>query len=159
MNKGKGNVFYSDTWRLVGLGVIAGMVLMVALTETYHLAGSSRFCASCHSMEYVYSKWQISKHKQFSCIECHMPDAHIIAKLAYKARAGINDLVHEVSRDYPATIRLSYRGKNIMNGNCLRCHYSTIQNTPMAKGGQNCLKCHHNLVHGQGLVKGGLQFE
>jgi cytochrome c nitrite reductase small subunit len=140
-------------------GLAVGMVLILLLAGGYQLGGASWFCGACHSMEKEYAQWKLSRHKQFSCTECHMPDTNIAGKLAYKTHAGLNDLWHEVIRNYPAHIRLSYKGKDIMNGNCFRCHFSTIENTGMSKGGQNCLKCHHNLVHGQGILKGGLKYE
>jgi cytochrome c nitrite reductase small subunit len=155
----KKGFYHPDTGRPLWFGVVVGMALMGVLTGGYHYAGSARLCNTCHSMKHEYSEWQLSKHKQFACIECHMPDTFIVEKLVYKTRAGMNDLFHEVLRDYPTTIRLSVKAKNIMNGNCLRCHYSTIENTPMSRGGQNCLKCHRNLVHGQGLEKGGIRIE
>ncbi|MEI6153933.1 MAG: NapC/NirT family cytochrome c [Deltaproteobacteria bacterium] len=140
-------------------GLAAGIVLVLLLAGGYRFGGASRFCGACHSMETEYTQWKLSRHKQFACIECHMPNTNIAGKLAYKTRAGLNDFWHEVTRNYPAHIRLSSKGKDIMNGNCFRCHFSTIENTCMSGGGQNCLKCHHNLVHGQDIMKGGLKYE
>jgi len=149
----------SSGWILAGIGAIAGIILGFLMVGGYHLAGSSYFCGSCHSMDYVYSKWHASKHKQFSCVECHMPAGNIATKLTYKATAGLNDLFHETIRDYPAALTISPKGKHIANDNCLRCHFSTVENTSMAKGGANCIKCHHGLVHGRGIEKGGLTIE
>lgn len=140
-------------------GIIIGIILTAIMAGGYHTSGSPRFCAACHSMDHVRNHWQQSNHKQFACIECHLPDANIGVQVSYKARAGINDLVHETLRDYPAAILVSAKGKDILRANCLRCHYSTIENTLMVNGGSDCLKCHRYLVHGRGLDKGGMKVE
>lgn len=144
---------------LIGLGIIVGVLLSVIVSVKYHASGDARFCAACHSMDLAHNHWRLSNHKQFACIECHLPNANIVAKIAYKAKAGLNDLIHETLRDYPAAISLSGQGQRIVRGNCLRCHYSTIENTPMGQQGGDCLKCHRFLVHGQGLDKGGIKVE
>ncbi len=79
--------------------------------------------------------WQQSNHKQFACIECHLPDSNIAIKVAYKTKAGLNDLYHETLRSYPASIRYLAEARGIAEGNCLRCHYSTVGNTFMALQG------------------------
>jgi cytochrome c nitrite reductase small subunit len=138
------------------VGILIGVVLTIVVSVGYQLAGSSQFCSSCHSMMDVADQWRLSRHKQFACIECHMPDAGAVERVAYKAQAGLKDLLHETLRDYPAMIRLSNRGEGIINENCLRCHYSTVERTGMSKGGQSCAKCHRRLIHGKGLARGGL---
>ncbi|OPY74061.1 MAG: Cytochrome c-type protein NrfH [Syntrophorhabdus sp. PtaU1.Bin050] len=141
------------------VGILIGVVLTIAVSVGYQLAGSSRFCGACHSMTDVADRWGLSKHKQFACVECHMPDAGMVERVTYKAQAGFRDLLHETLRDYPAMIRLSARGERIINENCLRCHYSTVERTGMSKGGQSCAKCHRRLIHGTGLARGGLSNE
>ena len=141
------------------VGLLAGMIIVIVLVGSYNYSGSPSICSLCHSMANVHAKWRKSKHKQFACTECHMPAANILKKAAYKTKAGINDLVHEILRDYPAYITLSPHGRDIVNGNCIRCHFSTVENTMMAKGVYNCSKCHRNLVHGKSLQGGGITVE
>ena len=145
-------------WASAGIWVLCGVVIGLFAVETYHLAGASMFCGACHSMKHVTDRWSMSRHKQFACVECHMPTGSIFTKLAYKAARGTEDLVDEALRDYPATLAISGKGKEIVNGNCLRCHYSTVENIPLARGGGNCVKCHHYLVHGKGPDKGGIPY-
>ena len=140
---------------LLSSGVVTGAILVAIMFGGYHASGNPLVCGTCHSMDHVYSQWQHSTHKQFACIECHLPDTHIVGKVAYKTKAGLNDLYHETLRNYPAAISISDEGKEIANGNCLRCHFSTVQNTPMGAGGANCIKCHRYSVHQRGLEKGG----
>ncbi len=139
-------------------GTLFGIILAVALAAGYHASGNPAFCISCHSMKDIGSHWQQSQHKQFACIECHLPDSTLIPQVTYKTKAGLNDLYHETLRSYPSRIRLSEEARDIAEGNCLRCHFSTVQNTFMAAGGE-CLKCHQGLVHGSGQETGGIKVE
>ncbi|HOC58521.1 MAG TPA: hypothetical protein PKN70_01115 [Smithellaceae bacterium] len=85
-------------------------------------------------------------------IDCLVKDFFI-------AKAGINDLIHETMGDYQIGIGLSTNARKIINGNCIRCHASTIAATPMAQEEADCLKCHRYLVHGRGKDQGGIQVE
>lgn len=141
--------------KLLLAGIVAGVILMAVAVGGYHASGSPLVCGTCHSMDHVYMRWHASNHKQFACTECHLRETHIIGKLAYKTRQGLNDLYHETLKIYPAAISISAEGRKIANGNCLRCHFSTVQNTPMGAGGADCIKCHRFSVHQRGLEKGG----
>lgn len=123
---------------------------MALFISGYHYAGDSRFCAACHSMTGAAGWWKASMHKQFGCVECHMPATNMTNRVAYKARAGMRDVVHETKGDYPVFISLSGRGRAIVDGNCLRCHFSTVESTGMALEHGDCVKCHRHLVHGTG---------
>jgi cytochrome c nitrite reductase small subunit len=149
----------SPVFKSLILGCIIGLVLAIFAGAAYINSGDARFCGSCHSMKLVQSRWQASHHKQFSCTECHLPDINLVGKVAYKTKAGLNDLVHETSRNYSAGIGLSTEGKGIINTNCVRCHASTIAATPMTAKGSDCLKCHRYLVHGRGVDEGGIKVE
>ena len=145
--------------RFVVAGLLIGLVIMAAAVAAYNGSGDARFCGSCHSMNSVYTTWNQSPHRQFTCTECHLPDTNIVGKVVYKTRAGINDLVHEKARDYPARIGLSAHGREIVSGNCFRCHASTVAATPMDKDGADCLQCHRFLVHGRSPDEGGIKIE
>jgi len=142
-----------------GTAALCGIIIAVVIASVYSASGSSYLCGSCHSMEQVYKRWQVSPHKQFSCIDCHLPATHLPGKLAYKSRIGSHDLVYETMRIYPAAILLSAEGREIVIGNCVRCHSSTIEKTPMAGISVDCTRCHRYLVHGRGLEKGGIRVE
>lgn len=140
-------------------GTCIGVLITLISVEGYHAAGSPSFCISCHSMKEVGAAWNKSQHKQFACIECHLPDSNIAVQVTYKTKAGLHDLYHETLRAYPASISVSPEAREIANGNCLRCHYSTVENTFMVEGGADCIKCHHGLVHGTGIGAGGIKVE
>ncbi|HPR52446.1 MAG TPA: NapC/NirT family cytochrome c [Deltaproteobacteria bacterium] len=140
-------------------GAFIGILITLISVAGYHAAGSPVFCMSCHSMKDVGATWKQSQHKQFACIECHLPDSNIAVQVAYKTKAGLNDLYHETLRAYPASISISSEAREIADGNCLRCHSSTVQKTFMVEGGGDCIKCHHGLVHGTGKIAGGIKVE
>jgi cytochrome c nitrite reductase small subunit len=144
---------------VAAVGIFIGLVIAAIVAGSYHLAGTPQFCASCHSMETVHSGWQQSKHKQFACIDCHLPDSNLAHQVGYKAAVGMRDLYYETLRSYPDAIKLTAGGQEIVDGNCLRCHFSTVEKTNMASGGASCVKCHRHLVHGQRLTKGGINVE
>jgi cytochrome c nitrite reductase small subunit len=145
--------------KILAAGVILGIAIALFTIAGYHAAGSPVFCMACHSMKDTGKHWQQSLHKQFACIECHLPDSNIIVQVVYKTKAGLNDLYHETLRTYPSSIRISDEARGIAEGNCYRCHYSTIENTFMVGQGADCLKCHRRLVHGPGLETGGIKVE
>ena len=140
-------------------GILLGAFFFAVAVWAYHASGDARFCGSCHSMKTVYTRWQSSNHGQFACTECHLTDSHIAGKVLYKTQAGLNDLIHETVRDYGAGIGLSAKGRDIIVGNCLRCHASTVAETGMIGGRADCLKCHRYLVHGRGQDEGGIRVE
>ncbi len=141
------------------VGAFVGILITLASIAGYHAAGSPVFCMACHSMQDVAATWKQSQHKQFACIECHLPDSNIAVQLAYKTKAGLNDLYHETLRTYPAFISISSEARGIAEGNCLRCHSTTVQNTFMVEEGGDCLACHHGLVHGTVKIAGGISVE
>lgn len=145
--------------KLLAIGFTIAVLGMVVTAGVYAYAESPSFCGSCHSMEYAYSSWQASNHKQIACTDCHLPNNNLASKLVAKIQTGISDVYHETIRDYPATIKVTAQGKQYLADNCLRCHRSTVENTKMMAGGQDCTKCHRGLVHGTNKSKGGIKVE
>lgn len=130
------------------LGAVVGAILMAILVQLYHVSASPKVCTGCHSMVDLGSTWQRSNHKQFACVECHMPAGNIASKLFYKTRAGLHDLWHETIRDYPASLALSAGPRTVVHGNCLRCHQSTVERVTMIPGAAiSCTKCHRRTMH------------
>ncbi|MCK9226976.1 MAG: NapC/NirT family cytochrome c [Syntrophorhabdaceae bacterium] len=148
-------VIKRHVWKLIGMGFAFGAIVMIVIFGGYHFVGRSTFCGSCHSMENNYFTWKVSRHKQFGCIECHLPTGNIVYTVLYKAYVGARDVAGETARSYPFTIKLTSRARTIANSNCARCHFSTIETTSMAKGNADCMKCHKFLVHGRSVVGGG----
>lgn len=47
----------------------------------------------------------MSTHKQFDCIACHLPNRNFVESFAYKAKAGLRDVVDEFGRSYESSRR------------------------------------------------------
>ena len=132
----------------IAAAMIAGIVLMACLVAGYHASAQPGLCIACHSMNDVGRTWQMSNHKQFDCVDCHLPPSNKAGKLFYKTRIGLHDLWHETIRDYPASLTASRSARSIAGSNCVRCHYSTMERVSAFAGGQpDCLKCHRRIVH------------
>lgn len=154
-----GQYFNRNALRLMAIGFAVAVVGMLLSGFGYAYAESPQFCGSCHSMQQAYSTWQASNHQQIACTECHLPNGNLAVKLIAKAQTGINDVYHEVRRDYPATVTVTAQGKGFIADNCLRCHQYTVEKTGMGAGGQDCTKCHRGMVHGMNKGKGGIKVE
>lgn len=143
-----------DKLKYVFLGFAAAFAAMFFFGAGLSYADKPAFCGSCHSMGHVYRTWQASQHKQFSCGDCHLPQNSLFYKLYVKGENGMRHTYHETLRDYPVTIAFTPSAKVIADGNCLRCHGSTVQQTHLSEPGQSCTTCHRGMVHGQGLEEG-----
>lgn len=141
------------------LGAIGALLGMLFAGAGLAYADKASFCGSCHSMQQVYSTWQVSGHKQFTCGDCHLPQENIVAKLYVKTENGLRHTYHETVRDYPENIPITPNAKAITDRNCLRCHATSVENTSLSVGGQSCIRCHRGIVHGQNVVKGGVPLE
>jgi cytochrome c nitrite reductase small subunit len=146
-----------NCWKLFLLGIVSGVLVLLVMSTGYQWAGTPSFCGSCHSMERVHRTWQSSTHKQFACIECHLPNVNFTESFLYKAKAGLRDVRDEFSRDYQVVTPLSPEAHQILQNNCLRCHASTVGDTRMNRGEAQCTTCHREMVHGRGEPKGVLQ--
>ena len=87
-----------NCWKLFLLGIVAGMMLLLVMGTGYQWAGTPGFCGSCHSMERVHRTWDASTHKQFACIECHLPNGNFAESFLSKAKAGLRDVRDEFGR-------------------------------------------------------------
>lgn len=154
-----GQYLSRNAFKLMLIGFVVAVAGMMLVGFGYAYAEQPQFCGTCHSMEQVYQTWQASNHKQLACTECHLPNSGLAVKVIAKAQTGINDVYHEVLRDYPATVKVTAQGKRFLADNCLRCHQSTVEKTGMGSGGQDCTKCHRGLVHGINKSKGGIKVE
>ena len=145
-------------------GFAIGVVISGAGAAMMSFSGSPAFCGTCHSMKEVTATFAQSTHSKLECVDCHLPHDSMVMYLFEKGRTGMNDVYHEVLRDYPAHIKLSARGRDMVNRNCLRCHANTMKKVhadlfkPMDTGG-DCLKCHSRIAHGARPIEGGIKVE
>ena len=143
-----------NCWKFFLTGIVTGVCLLLIMGAGYQWAGMPGFCGACHSMELVHRTWGASTHKQFDCIECHLPHRGFAESFSYKAQAGLRDVADEFERNYSVVTPVTPEAHKILQDNCLRCHSSTVGATRMNRGETQCIKCHRELVHGRGEPKG-----
>ncbi|MDR0827341.1 MAG: NapC/NirT family cytochrome c [Desulfovibrio sp.] len=127
------------------LAFIAGIVFLFCVSYTVKATDGPGFCASCHSMNDVAWTHKQSVHGQFDCNECHTPAA-LGAKLPFKAKVGMQDLLATVTAGIPNVIHSSKDMKNVIQANCRRCHLGSTMGVAMDVK-PYCTDCHRTVPH------------
>jgi len=129
-------------------GLVVGMASFFFLLADSALSYSdnARFCLNCHVMDEAYLSLQHSNHKQFKCTECHAPHDAYLKKASFKTRSGLRDLYATTLGEVPDVIAATQESRGIIQENCIRCHSSTVENTPMGDG-RKCTDCHRTVAH------------
>lgn len=140
-----------QSFKMAAIGFVAALVIVSAGGAAYAQMEKPTFCGSCHAMSDHYATWNDSSHASIACSECHLPQDNIATKLVAKTQTGIVDMYHQTMRDYSLDIKTTEKGKEYIQGNCVRCHEPAIKNTNMGSGkdsdGRQCISCHRSLVH------------
>jgi cytochrome c nitrite reductase small subunit len=87
-----------------------------------------------------------SAHGEQTCNECHIPHDNIANMLVFKARTGVNDVVVNTFMDLADTVEASPAMKDVIKGNCVRCHYATVREVNMDVK-EYCTDCHRSVPH------------
>lgn len=136
-------------WRRLLLGgAVAGAAGFFLLFGPPDLMGRTEtpdFCALCHSMRPQHAAWSRSAHRTARCIDCHLPNDHVVHHYVRKALDGNKDVFYEFSglREYD-DIRLSVRGRNTLQANCIRCHEGLVAHIDTRRA---CIDCHRAIGH------------
>lgn len=141
-----------DKKLLLFIGVFAGIVASVATVKVLAYTDSPEFCASCHIMESAYTSFMDSTHAELACGDCHLPHDSMVNKYVFKAKSGIGHVYYNTlgEEDIPNVLLPTEGSKEAINGNCIECHESTLQNVSHdAK--DNCSDCHRAVPHGKGF--------
>jgi len=121
------------------LGFLLASAVFITTGAGLYLTSTGDFCGSCHVMDEQYTTWQQSTHKQFTCVECHLPHNYP-DKLIEKTKTGLRD-IYEVTFDkVPEVIKLTTGGQEILDENCIRCHSSTVET--LMNTDRSCFECH-----------------
>ena len=143
-------------------GFVLGLLACGVGSAMLHITGTPEFCGNCHSMKLEAATFAESSHREQDCAECHLPHENAVVYLAEKGRSGMVDMYHEVLRDYPARIKLSENGRQIVNSNCMRCHSAAMEGVRVGTGAKDtsdCMKCHSRIAHGSNHLEGGIKVE
>ena len=140
--------------RLKLLILVTGLLLVITAITGIAINATStpQFCSSCHEMRPEYLTWQVSSHKDVSCIQCHVGPG-LGSLLEDKFRA-LGQVYEHVTGKVPDPIRMA---EDIPNVNCLRCH-NVAQNDGVGDiraphsvhldAGLTCVTCHRGVAHG-----------
>ncbi|HOI86947.1 MAG TPA: cytochrome c nitrite reductase small subunit [Lentimicrobium sp.] len=152
-----------DRWKLpviLLLGVMAGMVLLLFRASNAHsyLSDDPETCINCHVMFPQYASWMHSSHRETAiCNDCHVPQDNFFRKYLFKAQDGLRHATIFTARAEPQVIRIKQAGINVVQENCIRCHYNLLNMVSVIqvtgenhKEGQGfrCWDCHRETPHG-----------
>ena len=138
------------TLGLISMAIAIGVGLYVT-DFTAYLGNNPTTCNNCHVMDAVYESWYHAGHKLWAnCSDCHTPHA-LIPKYFVKAVSGYHHVTAFVFGDIPNAIRAKEASKEVVQGNCIRCHAETVAN--MVESAmpfdRYCFECHRSAAHGE----------
>jgi cytochrome c nitrite reductase small subunit len=153
----------SEFWRLpviIILGIAVGLLLLILRISNApsYSSDDPAACMNCHVMTPQFASWQKSSHRQVAvCNDCHVPHDNIINHYFFKAKDGLRHSYVFTFRLEPHLIRIKEATINVVQENCIRCHYDLINtnsivtvNGEAAKHGEGklCWDCHQETPHG-----------
>lgn len=127
--------------------VAAAVVLFLFFGPQKLLAKSSSpdFCVGCHVMESNYEAWiHAGAHRRKKCVDCHLPNENAGIHYAWKSISGLKDALFFYSGRVPEQIRLTSHGEKVLQGNCIRCHETTVE---LINHDRQCWGCHRRIAH------------
>ncbi|MBW6492661.1 MAG: cytochrome c nitrite reductase small subunit [Lentimicrobium sp.] len=142
------------------LGVMLGIVLLLFRASNAHsyLSDNPETCINCHVMNSQFSSWNHSSHREVaSCNDCHVPQDNFFRTYYFKAMDGLRHATIFTARAEPQVIRIKQAGINVVQENCIRCHYNLVSmvNVIQVTGenhktgeGFRCWDCHRETPHG-----------
>jgi cytochrome c-type protein NapC len=160
---------------LVAIGLILGVVGMIAFDASLHATSTETFCISCHEMEAnPYAQLQKTTHYNNAigvrptCSDCHLPQ-EFVPKMIRKVEAarevwgtltGIIDTPEKYAAHAPAMKEREIKRMKANNSQeCRNCHETermmlALQSTKAQKYHQvermkdkTCIDCHAGIAH------------
>ena len=125
---------------------VVGLVVFGASSLAINATDQAAFCASCHVMGEEAWSHKNSIHAKQDCNECHTPHSGIVDRLAYKTKIGITDVLVNTFMTVPDRIGATPGMKDVIQDNCVRCHYETVREVNMTVK-QYCTDCHRSVPH------------
>jgi nitrate/TMAO reductase-like tetraheme cytochrome c subunit len=156
----------------LGLGGLAGVLVMAFLIEFDEFASRNAFCTTCHSMTYAEASYRETVHYdsasgvRASCGDCHVSEG--VFGATWDHLIGAKDLFKQLfGPDYDDPVinalhlpeaafatRRWFRARD--SATCKRCHVQeaiqgqrgdTAAIHREETAGKSCIDCHYNLVH------------
>ncbi len=124
-----------------------------------YLSDDPETCMNCHIMAPQYATWNHSSHREYAnCNDCHVPQDNFFNKYYFKGKDGARHATAFTLRNEPQVIFIRDEGKEVVYGNCVRCHAEEIVD-PRVEGlvdnymhilnDRYCWDCHREVPHGR----------
>lgn len=125
--------------------IISAVLVGVLSHKVIKYTESPEFCVKCHSMKEQYETWSHSLHRNFKCVDCHLPNDNFVNHYVWKGIDGTKDLISETMglKEW-WEIHLSEHGKKVLQSNCIRCHEGIVSHIDKKR---NCIDCHKTVTH------------
>lgn len=142
------------------LGIMLGIILLLFRASNAHsyLSDNPETCINCHVMNSQFASWNHSSHREVAtCNDCHVPQDNFFRTYFFKAKDGMRHATIFTARAEPQVIRIKQAGINVVQENCIRCHYNLVSMVSVIQvTGENhktgegfrCWDCHRETPHG-----------
>ncbi len=128
-----------------GVGFVAFLFLLWGPPELLAKSEAPDFCGGCHTLEQQFEAWShAGAHRRGKCVDCHLPNQNTALHYAWKSIDGIKDLTLFYSGMTSDHVKISSKGAEVLQANCIRCHESTVD---LVAQDRKCWECHRRLQH------------
>jgi cytochrome c nitrite reductase small subunit len=151
-------------WRLIVLvltAIFTGLLFYIIYISNApsYLSDEPKTCVNCHVMAPHYATYQHSSHREVAtCNDCHVPHNNIVNKFYFKAKDGLRHATIFTLRAEPQVIFIHKAGQEVVQDNCIRCHFNLINDAKLARQtatynhyrqDRKCWECHREVPHGR----------
>lgn len=137
---------------LVGVLIVAGIGWLLLNPQGLgaYLSDQPEACNNCHVMNPAYEGWFHAAHRRVAvCNDCHTPHA-FPAKWSVKFLKGLQHVYFYTTYQIPPQIYADGLTRQIVQSNCVRCHFNTVAVQSGLMGGERlCFDCHRTVAHGE----------
>ncbi len=137
-------------WAYLGILVLLAMGTVSAGMDVYHRTEQPQFCGGCHEMGQNFDTWNVSRHKDITCADCHAQPG-LLGWVKAKT-AGLKQLRVHFTATNISGIRIESNQRTIISDNCSRCHAGLarlgerlglgVSHRQHLEKGLACITCH-----------------
>jgi nitrate/TMAO reductase-like tetraheme cytochrome c subunit len=111
---------------IIAMTIVNATLVLLAAQGSLHYMESPEFCGqTCHTpMHPQYTSWQNTTHAEVACVQCHVGDG--ARALVHYKLAGVRQLVHVITGNYPRPIPASQAVLRPAKEVCSTCHSPTL---------------------------------
>lgn len=153
----------------LGIGILAGIAIILSTHAVFEYTSENKFCDICHVHPHVTQSWKESVHYKnesgnvVNCVQCHLPPDGLF-HYTEKIRVGIRDIIGVIFKDpakidWEAKSRVEFAKKFTYDNSCTHCHVELFSLNLSKKGEDahvyyfhqkaniRCINCHLNVGH------------